>query len=117
MSGTSAGMNCWFEACITDAYPPVMLPQDCIGLLAGSACAHYSTRPDRAPTFRGLLADGTLPGPGYAADDDVALHFIDDTLHEAVSARPEAGAWRLDGTDEKPLTVRCIAGGVAAAAD
>ena len=108
MSGTSAGMNCWFDACITDAYPPEMLPLDCIGLLRGSACAHYSTRPDRAPTFRRLLADGTLPGPGYAADDDVALHFIGDTLHEAVSARREGGVWRLEGDVEIPLPVRFI---------
>jgi peptidase E len=108
MSGTSAGMNCWFEACITDAYPPEMLPTPCIGLLAGSACAHYHTRPDRAPTFRRLLADATIPGPGYAADDDVALHFIGTELHEAVSARPEAGAWRLRGAEEQPLPVRYI---------
>jgi peptidase E len=108
MSGTSAGMNCWFEACITDSYPPEMLPLDCIGLLAGSACAHYSTRPDRAPTFRRMIADGTIPGRGYAADDDVALHFIGSALHEAVSARPDGGAWRLDGAEEQPLPVRHI---------
>ena len=108
MSGTSAGMNCWFDACITDSYPPEMLPLTCIGLLAGSACAHYSARPDRAPAFRRMIADGTIPGPGYAADDDVALHFIGTELHEAVSARPEAGAWRLHGADEQPLPVRFI---------
>jgi peptidase E len=108
MSGTSAGMNCWFDACITDSYPPEMLPLTCIGILAGSACAHFSTRPDRAPTFRRMIADGTIPGPGYAADDDVALHFIGTELREAVSARPEAGAWRLDGADERPLPVRFI---------
>ena len=110
MSGTSAGMNCWFDACITDSYPPEMLPMDCIGLLAGSACAHYSARPDRAPTFRRMIADAVIPGPGYAADDDVALHFIGTDLHEAVSARPEGGAWRLDGAREQPLPVRCLAG-------
>lgn len=108
MSGTSAGMNCWFEACITDSYPPEMLPLGCIGLLAGSACAHYTARPDRAPTFRGLIADGGLPGPGFAADDDVALHFIGSELHEAVSARAEGGAWRLDGAAERQLPVRFI---------
>ncbi len=110
MSGTSAGMNCWFDACITDSYPPEMLPMDCIGLLAGSACAHYSARPDRAPTFRRMIADAVIPGPGYAADDDVALHFIDTDLHETVSARPDGGAWRLDGAREQPLPVRCLAG-------
>jgi peptidase E len=109
MSGTSAGMNCWFDACITDSYPPEMLPLTCIGLLSGSACAHYTKRPDRAPTFRRLLADATIPGPGWAADDDVALHFIGDTLHEAVSARAEAGAWRLEGAAEQKLPTRLLA--------
>ena len=109
MSGTSAGMNCWFEACITDSYPPEMLALPCIGLLRGSACAHYTKRPDRAPTFRKLIAEATIPGPGYAADDDVALHFIGDALHEAVSARAEAGAWRLEGGSEQPLPIRQLA--------
>jgi peptidase E len=62
MSGTSAGMNCWFEACITDSHPPEMLPLSCIGLLSGSACAHYTKRPDRAPTFRRMIAEATIPG-------------------------------------------------------
>jgi len=108
MSGTSAGMNCWFDACITDAYPPEMLPMTCIGLLPGSACAHYNQRPDRRPTFRRLLEDGTIPSPGWAADDDVTLHFIGTDLHEAISARPEAGAWKLNGATEEQLPVRYI---------
>ena len=108
MSGTSAGMNCWFEGCITDSYPPEMLPLSCLGLLAGSACAHYSTRPDRAPTFRRMIADATIPGPGYAADDDTALHFIGDELHDVVSARRDAGVWKIDRTSEEPLPVRYL---------
>jgi hypothetical protein len=38
----------------------------------------------------------------------VALHFIGSALHEAVSARPDGGAWRLDGAEEQPLPVRHI---------
>jgi peptidase E len=110
MSGTSAGMNCWFEGCITDSYPPEMLALSCIGLLRGSACAHYTKRPDRAPTFRRMIADATIPGPGWAADDDVALHFIGDALYEAVSANSEHGAWRLDGKAEQPLPTRLLTG-------
>ena len=56
-----------------------------------------------------MIADTTIPGPGYAADDDVALHFIGDALHEAVSARAEAGAWRLEGSNEQPLPLRQLA--------
>ena len=108
MSGTSAGMNCWFDACITDAYPPEMLPMTCIGLIAGSACAHYNQRPDRRPTFRRLLEEGVIPSPGYAADDDVTLHFIGDTLHEAVAAKPGMGAWSLQGATETAIPVRLL---------
>jgi hypothetical protein len=56
-----------------------------------------------------LIADATIPEPDYAADDDVALHFIGDALHEAVSARPEAGAWRLERATEQPLAIRHLA--------
>jgi hypothetical protein len=56
-----------------------------------------------------MIAEAKIPGPAYAADDDVALHFIGNALHEAVSARPEAGAWRLEGATEQPLPIRHLA--------
>ncbi len=112
LSGTSAGAICWFEDCITDSYPPEMLPLKCIGLLKGSACTHYDARPDRAPTFRRLIADGSIAGPGLATDDDAAAHFIDDELHEAVTAREAASAYLVtktpDGFAEQKLATRFI---------
>ncbi len=75
LCGISAGMNCWFQASVTDSYGPELagLP-DGLGLLPGSACPHYDGEPERRPTYRRLVADGTLPG-GWAADDGAALVF------------------------------------------
>jgi dipeptidase E len=42
----------------------------------------------------GGFADG-FPG-GFAADDNVALHFAGRDLAEVVSGRPEAGAYRVE---------------------
>ena len=114
LSGTSAGSICWFKACITDSYPAEMLPLECIGLLPGSACTHYDARPDRPPTFRRLIADGTIPSPGLATDDDTAVHYIDGELHEVLTVRPEARAYRLlrngDTFEEMPLDARLLGG-------
>lgn len=112
LSGTSAGSICWFESCITDSFPPMMLPLQCLGFIKGSASTHYDARPDRPTTFRRLIADGTIASPGIATDDHTALHYIGDTLHEIVSARRGAAAYRVvrteDGYAEEPLDVRYI---------
>ncbi len=69
-----------------------MLPG--LGFLAGSNCPHYDSEPQRRPTFRRLVAQGRI-GDGYAADDGVALHFIDGRLAHTVSGRRRARGWRL----------------------
>jgi dipeptidase E len=98
LSGTSAGSICWFESCITDSYPPAMLPLRCTGFLKGSACTHYDKRPDRPVTFRKLIANGTIDSPGIATDNDVAIHYINDGLHEVVTARDGAAAYLVSRT-------------------
>lgn len=95
LAGTSAGSICWFESCITDSLPQKLLPLKCLGFLKGSGCTHYDARPDRPTTFRKLIAEGTIEGPGLATDDDTALHYIDDRLHEVVTARRGATAHRI----------------------
>lgn len=94
LAGISAGMNCWFEASVTDSFGPLAPLPDGLGLLPGSACPHYDGEPDRRPTYVDLVGTGTLPA-GYAADDGCALVFRDGELLEAVSSRPDAGAWRV----------------------
>lgn len=113
LCGLSAGMNCWFEASVTDSFGPELAPlADGLGLIAGSACPHYDGEPGRRPTFRRLVAAGELP-PGWAADDGAALHFLDGELDEVVASRPNARAYRVqvgpDGdVDELPLSARYL---------
>ena len=108
LTGTSAGANCWFEACTTDSFGPISGLRDGLGLLAGSFSPHYDAEPERKPTYRRLVADG-FP-PGFAADDAVALRFDGTELAEVVAA-DDGGAYRVDraadgGAIETPLEVR-----------
>lgn len=95
LAGLSAGMNCWFEACVTDSFHPDALAplHDGLGLVPGSACPHYDGEPGRRPTYRRLVAEG-FPG-GYAADDGAALHLRGGELVEVVRSRPAAQAYRV----------------------
>ena len=111
LCGTSAGANCWFEACVTDSFGPDLAPlDDGLGLLAGNFCPHYDTEAQRQPTYRRLVADG-FP-PGYAADDGVALHFAGRELASAVSASPGGRAFRVErgdgGVVETPLPTQLL---------
>lgn len=96
MSGVSAGMNCWFEASITDSFALDRLQpvSDGLGLLAGSACPHYDGEEQRRPTYRSAIASG-LPG-GYAAQDMVGLLFENGRLRDVVSSRPASRAYRVE---------------------
>ena len=111
LCGISAGMNCWFEASVTDSLGPGLAPlTDGLGLLAGSACPHYDGEPERRLTYRRLIASGELPA-GWAADDGAALVFEDDRLVEVVASRPGVHAYavaRAPGGEvhERPLGVR-----------
>ena len=94
LCGVSAGSICWFEEGITDSIPGALTPLRCLGFLKGSNCPHFDSEPERRPTFHRLLAEGRI-GPGYAADDGVALHYVGERLERAVSARPSARAYHL----------------------
>jgi dipeptidase E len=111
LCGTSAGANCWFEACVTDSFGPDLVPlEDGLGFLAGSFCPHYDTEAQRQPTYRRLVADG-FP-PGYAADDGVALHFVGTDLAAAVTGPPGGRAVRVERVDgtvvETPLPTELL---------
>ena len=111
IGGVSAGMICWFDWGVTDSIPGALTPLRCLGWLKGSACPHYDSERARRPTFRRLVASGTVPA-GFAADDGVALHFVDGTLHDVVSARSSARAWWIDRgngrASETPIVPRQI---------
>lgn len=100
LAGISAGMICWFQSSITDSFGLPAPLHDGLAFLNGSACPHYDSEPNRRPTYHRCIKDQTLP-PGIAADDGAALHFIDTTLHEAVSSQPNAAAYHVTLTNNQ----------------
>lgn len=114
LAGISAGMNCCFEACLTDSFGGDLRPlRRGLGFISGSACPHYDSDPSAARIFRKFIADGSLPG-GFAADNGAALHFLGlgSDLHAAVASRPSAGAYRVAVEDgavtEKQIPCRYL---------
>lgn len=106
LAGISAGMNCWFEASVTDSFGPDLAPlHDGLGFVPGSACPHYDGEELRASTYRDLVANG-FPS-GYAADDGCGLLFEDGRLVDVVSSRIGADGYRVEvtenGVTETPL--------------
>src|SRR5262249_15627696 len=98
LGGLSAGSICWFEEGITDSIPGTLSVLRCLGFLGGSNCPHYDSEPERRPAYHEFLAGGHISG-GYAAEDGVALHFVEDRLERVVSSRPDARAYRLERID------------------
>ena len=107
LTGSSAGMICWFEASITDSFGPQLATlDDGLGFLPGSACPHFDGEARRRPVYRAAVDDG-FPA-GYAADNDVALVFHGTDLAECVTSRAGASAWRVDRDGEHALPTRVL---------
>lgn len=110
LAGISAGMNCWFEACLTDSLGGLEALRDGLGLLRGSACPHYDGEAGRRPKLHEAILGG-LPS-AYAADDGAALHFTDGEFAEAVTSHPDARAYRVRLCEgqlvEEPIRTRFL---------
>ena len=104
LAGWSAGMICWFEHGVTDSFGPDLAPLECLGFLSGSACPHYDGEERRRPMYTQLVKEG-FPA-GVAADDDVALHYVGRELHDVVTTREGADAYRVTSAGEEPLSAR-----------
>ncbi len=104
LCGVSAGSMCWFEAGITRSHGKPR-PSGGLGLLGGSNCVHYDADAPRRPSFHGHIRDGAIPG-GFGVDDGAALVFDGTDLVEVVSARPGAGAARVDRVDDTVVETR-----------
>lgn len=108
LAGSSAGAVCWFETCITDSIPGQMSLLPCMGFLSGSFCPHYGSEEARRPTLQRLLRDGEIAA-GYAADEHVALHFVNDELLQVVTTVEGRAAFRVDqGRGEQLLEVEVL---------
>jgi peptidase E len=102
LCGISAGANCWFESSVTDSMGSVedvwegkLQALGGLGFLTGSFCPHYDGEAQRRPEYHRLVREGALPA-GWAADDGCALHYVDRMLHQVVSSREKARAYRVE---------------------
>ncbi len=105
LGGGSAGSICWFAYGVTDSLAGPLTALPCLGFLTGSNCPHYDSEKQRRPTFRNLVAKGSVPD-GVAADDGVALHYIDGRLARVVSSRPRAKAYRVTRSGKRAMERR-----------
>ncbi|HYH83269.1 MAG TPA: peptidase E [Longimicrobium sp.] len=92
LCGVSAGALCWFQRGITDSYSPDLKPlTNGLGLLEGAFCPHFDSDPRRPLLWPGFVA--RHGGPAVAAEDGVALHYVDGRMVQAVTSRPYARAY------------------------
>ena len=108
LCGLSAGSLCWFEEGLSDSITPGQYQKiECLGFLKGSHCPHYDGESGRRPVYEKLIGAGELSA-GVAADDGVALHYVEEELVAVVSSRPNASAYQLEreGAAVKETVVR-----------
>jgi peptidase E len=114
LAGLSAGSMCWFEWGIsTGSGHPAPVPG--LGFLDGSNSVHHDSEPSRRPVYLDAVSTGQIP-PGYAVDDGAALIFRGTRLDEVVTARPGAGAYRVDDAGERSVSARRISAAPGATA-
>jgi len=105
LCGWSAGMICWFEACVTDSFGPQLEGlRDGLGFLPGSACPHYDGEDLRRPVYERLMREG-FPA-GIALDDAAGAHFVGIELREVVASTATAGGYAVSTEGERRLDVR-----------
>ncbi|MFD2445411.1 Type 1 glutamine amidotransferase-like domain-containing protein [Bacillus sp. CGMCC 1.16607] len=98
LAGISAGSICWFEEGVTDSYGEGLEPLRCLGFLKGSNCPHYDGEAERRPSYHKLIQSEMIKA-GVAADDGVAVHYIEQELSHIVSSRPRAKAYKIIHSD------------------
>jgi peptidase E len=111
VSGVSAGAICWFSDLLLKTEDACFEPQfehrKGLGLIAGSACPHFSSEPARKQAFEAAIASRQLQS-GVAIDDGVGVHIINGVVAEIVRARSSGSAYLLasDGgmNTHQPLT-------------
>src|SRR4051794_41685177 len=101
LAGVSAGSICWHAGGTTDSFgPDLRAVTDGLALLPYANGVHYDSEERRRPLVHRLVADGTLPLT-YCTDDGVGLVYRGVDLVEAVTERPDAGAYvvQRDGVE------------------
>mgnify|MGYP001157467637 FL=1 len=97
-SGVSAGGICWFSDLLLktkdDCFEPQFEQHKGLGLIAGSACPHFSSEPARKQAFEMAIASRQLQS-GIAIDDGIGVHIINGVVAEIVRARSSGSAYLL----------------------
>jgi peptidase E len=95
LAGMSAGAMCWFEQGLTDSYWGAGLkPLQCLGLLPGGCCVHYSSEPKRRLRLHEEVTAG-VSGPRVAIDDGAAMLYSHTKVQDVVSWQRGATAYRV----------------------
>lgn len=82
LSGLSAGLNCWFRDCNSDApqyegVPGVLTDRvEGLGFVPLTVCPHYDGEPFRRPEFRKMMAG--ICGRGLGLEDGCAIQVRGD---------------------------------------
>ncbi|MEU9885417.1 peptidase E [Sphaerisporangium sp. NPDC051017] len=100
LSGQSAGALCWHVGGNTDSFGPVLRPwAEGLALLPYSCGVHYNSDPQRRALLHESIASGELP-TGYAADEGVALHYVQGEFIQAVTIDPKGYAYKIERGDD-----------------
>ncbi len=86
LGGLSAGLNCWYEECVTDSLFGELTALKCLGFLKGSGCPHYNSEEKRRPSYQALMLAGKVSS-GIAVDDNAAVHYINGEIHQVVTTK------------------------------
>jgi dipeptidase E len=95
----SAGAICWYEEGLSDYIPSELNPIRALGYLKGSHCPHYDSETNRRNMYCELIGKGII-SDGVAAEDDVALHYIDNELSRIISSNPRGKAFHVKKTPQ-----------------
>ena len=104
LGGLSAGMNCWYEECVTDSLFGELTALKCLGFLKGSGCPHYDKEEKRRPSYHALMQAGKI-GPGVAIEDNAAIHYVDGEIKQILTTN-RTHAYKVSLQGGKPIENR-----------
>ncbi len=90
LCGGSAGSLCWFTTALSAFHEGPARRLEGLGLLPWSNAVHLDSEEGRGSDFIQAVAEGL--GPGYAASDGAALHFVGTELAEVIASERGARA-------------------------
>ena len=84
---------------MTDSYWGAGLkPLECLGLLAGGCCVHYSSEPERRRALHAEISRG-VSAPQIAIDDGAAVLYSGTAIDKVVAWRHGACAYSVFARD------------------